>query len=49
MDDFEVIRFVAMDVITNSVYHAFSQKKRPFCRPVPSGLTMGCGRLQQDI
>jgi hypothetical protein len=49
MDDLEIIRFVAMDVITNPAYHAFSQKKRPFCRAVPSGLTMGCGRLQEDI
>jgi hypothetical protein len=32
MDDFEVIRFVAMVIITNSAYHASSPKKRPFFR-----------------
>ncbi len=30
MDDLEVIRFVAMVVITNSAYHAFSGKKSTF-------------------
>jgi hypothetical protein len=30
MDDFEVIRFLAMDIITDSAYHAFRQKKSPF-------------------
>jgi len=30
MDDLEVIRFLAMDIITNSAYHALSQKKSPF-------------------
>lgn len=30
MDDLEVIRFLAMDIITNPDYHAFSQKKSPF-------------------
>lgn len=30
MDDLEVIRFLAMDIITNPAYHAFSQKKSPF-------------------
>ena len=30
MDDLEVIRFLAMDIITNLAYHAFPQKKRPF-------------------
>ena len=32
MDDLEVIRFLAMDIITNSDYHAFSCKKSPFLR-----------------
>lgn len=32
MDDLEVIRFLAMDIITNSGYHAFPQKKSPFFR-----------------
>jgi hypothetical protein len=30
MDDLEVIRFLAMDIITNPAYHAFPQKKSPF-------------------
>jgi len=30
MDDLEVIRFLAMDIITKSAYHAFPQKKSPF-------------------
>ena len=32
MDDLEVIRFLAMDIITNSGYHAFPRKKSPFFR-----------------
>ena len=30
MDDLEVIRFLAMDIITNPAYHAFPPKKSPF-------------------
>lgn len=30
MDDLDVIRFSAMDIITNPAYHAFCQKKSPF-------------------
>jgi|SRR5690242_8435863 hypothetical protein len=30
MDDLEVIRFLAMDIITNPDYHVFPQKKSPF-------------------
>ena len=30
MDDLEVIRFLAMDIITNSDYHAFTQEKSHF-------------------
>ena len=29
-DDLAVIRFLAMDIITNSAYHAFPQEKSPF-------------------
>lgn len=34
MDDLEVIRFLAMDIITKSDYHAFPRKKRHFLRSV---------------
>jgi hypothetical protein len=30
MDDLEVIRFLAMDIITTSAYHAFFRKQSPF-------------------
>jgi len=30
MDDLDVIRFFAMDIITNSEYHASSRRKSPF-------------------
>lgn len=29
--DMDFIRFVAMEIITESAYHASSLKKRPFC------------------
>jgi len=32
MDDLEVIRFLAMDIITSPEYHASPQKKSPFFR-----------------
>lgn len=35
MDDLEVIRFLAMDIITSSAYHAFPSKKSPFFREGP--------------
>lgn len=31
MDDLEVIRFLAMDIIRGPDYHAFAQKKSSFC------------------
>jgi hypothetical protein len=34
MDDIEVIRFVAMDIITKAAYHAFSHKKSLFFWPL---------------
>lgn len=35
MDDLEIIRFLAMDIITHPAYHGFSQKKSPFSRLSP--------------
>jgi len=36
MDDLEVIRFLAMDIITNPAYHASSRKKSTFFPPLYS-------------
>jgi len=45
MGDLEVIRFVAMDIITKTSYHASGRMKRPFSRP----FTDRCSRLRPAV
>jgi hypothetical protein len=45
MGDLEVIRFVAMDIITKKSYHASARMKRPFSRP----FTDRCSRLSPAV
>ena len=48
MDDFEVIRLLAMDIITKTAYHAFPEKARFFSGHLPIGGASTASRCLRD-
>lgn len=44
MDDLEVIRFLAMDIITKTAYHAFLEKKLLFSGRLPISAASAASR-----